>query len=91
MRVLVEQTQYVAQSIVNRLQEDRRRVLPLAGKWHDMGKSHPAFQGTIRAADRPNRPDWRKARPAHDFALRARTSFQPFPSIQKAKCFPNSH
>jgi CRISPR-associated endonuclease/helicase Cas3 len=37
------------------------RALSLAGKWHDLGKSHPAFQGCIRSAQRPLRTDLAKA------------------------------
>jgi CRISPR-associated endonuclease/helicase Cas3 len=36
------------------------RVLSLAARWHDWGKSHPAFQGAIRTADRPGRRDLAK-------------------------------
>lgn len=35
-------------------------VLMLAARWHDWGKSHPAFQGAIRAPDRPGRRDLAK-------------------------------
>lgn len=38
-----------------------RRVLELAGRWHDVGKSHEAFQGSIRGAGRPGRRDLAKA------------------------------
>lgn len=38
-----------------------RDVLALAGTWHDVGKSHPAFQGAIQHADRPVRQDLAKA------------------------------
>lgn len=37
------------------------RILRLAGLWHDLGKAHPAFQGAIRADDRPQRQDLAKA------------------------------
>lgn len=36
-------------------------ALRLAALWHDVGKSHPAFQGAIRADDRPERQDLAKA------------------------------
>lgn len=38
------------------------RLLRLGGKWHDVGKAHPAFQGSIRLPGvRPNRQDIAKA------------------------------
>ena len=36
-------------------------LLHLAGRWHDLGKAHPAFQGCIQAYDRPERVDIAKA------------------------------
>ncbi len=40
------------------LQPSVIRVLVLAGRWHDLGKAHPAFQGSIRLLpDRPDRKD----------------------------------
>jgi CRISPR-associated endonuclease/helicase Cas3 len=36
-------------------------ILELASLWHDWGKSHPAFQGCMRGADRPDRSDLAKA------------------------------
>jgi CRISPR-associated endonuclease/helicase Cas3 len=33
----------------------------VAARWHDCGKSHPAFQGAIRHTNRPNRNDLAKA------------------------------
>lgn len=38
-----------------------RDMLMLAGRWHDWGKSHPAFQGAIRISGRPPRSDLAKA------------------------------
>lgn len=49
-------------------------LLHLAGRWHDLGKAHPAFQGAIRPVPgRPARQDlakapapaWRKGRPLY--------------------------
>lgn len=48
-------------SLATNLSADIRRVLSLAGLWHDLGKAHPAFQGTIRSKDRPTRQDLAKA------------------------------
>ena len=36
-------------------------LLNLAGRWHDSGKAHPAFQSSIQAAARPERDDLAKA------------------------------
>ena len=35
-------------------------VIALAARWHDVGKTHPAFQGSMRAASRPARDDLAK-------------------------------
>ena len=37
------------------------QLLHLAGRWHDLGKAHAAFQGCIQADDRPGRDDIAKA------------------------------
>ena len=36
-------------------------LLHLAARWHDAGKAHPAFQGSIQADGRPQRDDVAKA------------------------------
>lgn len=36
-------------------------ALRIAGLWHDLGKAHPAFQGSIRSHDRAARADLAKA------------------------------
>lgn len=46
-----------------KLPEALRAILVLAGRWHDLGKAHPAFQGAIRLDDRPDRQDLAKAPP----------------------------
>jgi len=38
-------------------------VLEQAGQWHDLGKAHAAFQGSIAADNRPQRADLAKAPP----------------------------
>lgn len=39
-------------------------LLALAARWHDYGKAHPAFQGSIRlSSERPDRQDLAKAPP----------------------------
>ncbi len=43
------------------LPERLREILALAGRWHDLGKAHPAFQGAIRDSGRPARDDLAKA------------------------------
>lgn len=44
------------------LPDEILRILVLAGVWHDLGKSHPAFQGAIRPIPgRPGRQDLAKA------------------------------
>ena len=40
---------------------DKAALLHLAGRWHDLGKAHPAFQGSMQADDRPERDDIAKA------------------------------
>ena len=42
------------------LNDELRHILTVAGRWHDWGKSHPAFQGAMRATDRPARNDLAK-------------------------------
>ncbi|MDQ3366565.1 MAG: CRISPR-associated endonuclease Cas3'' [Myxococcota bacterium] len=52
----------VARSIASALGLDARmaEILVLAARWHDLGKAHPVFQGTIRNG-RPDRQDLAKA------------------------------
>ena len=38
-----------------------RECLEIAGRWHDVGKAHGAFQGAISDPDRPERNDLAKA------------------------------
>ncbi|MDF1663889.1 MAG: CRISPR-associated helicase Cas3' [Planctomycetota bacterium] len=54
------------QIIAHALKLDSKTVklLDLAARWHDLGKSHPAFQGSIssqKRSDRPGRSDLAKA------------------------------
>ncbi|MCY3018309.1 MAG: CRISPR-associated endonuclease Cas3'' [Planctomycetota bacterium] len=43
------------------LPQELRKVLMLTGRWHDLGKAHPAFQGAILDSARPDRADLAKA------------------------------
>ncbi|MBA3708741.1 MAG: DEAD/DEAH box helicase [Planctomycetes bacterium] len=43
------------------LSEPLVHLLDLAGRWHDAGKAHPAFRGSIIAHDAPDRKDLAKA------------------------------
>lgn len=40
-----------------KLSEELKQSLRLAARWHDWGKSHPAFQGSIRGSGTVTRPD----------------------------------
>lgn len=60
-REVAEQARELAQALG--IQGPYARALTLAGRWHDLGKAHPAFQGSIRpaAGARPQREDIAKA------------------------------
>lgn len=51
----------VASGLAEKLASKHALVFEIASLWHDVGKAHPAFQGSIRRADRPPREDLAKA------------------------------
>ena len=57
-REVSESARAIAQKIG--LSKTLQDLLELAALWHDWGKSHPAFQGAIRGANRPPRTDLAK-------------------------------
>lgn len=50
-----------ARAIANALVPEFVDLFDVAGRWHDAGKAHPAFAGSIVGAERPDRPDLAKA------------------------------
>ena len=57
-------------------------LLHLAGRWHDLGKAHAAFQNSIQAEDRPARNDVAKA-PDIAWPCSTRDMYQIDPSDQR--------
>jgi len=55
------ETGQLARELASELIPELARVLELAGRWHDAGKVFPAFQDSIRHANRPGRHDLAKA------------------------------
>ena len=51
----------LARTLAARLAPRHTQILELAGRWHDVGKAHDCFQGSIRRDDRPTRQDLAKA------------------------------
>jgi CRISPR-associated endonuclease/helicase Cas3 len=64
------ETGAIAAHIANRVGSSLGALLDLAGKWHDIGKAHPAFQHSIRCDERPWRCDLAKA-PAHAWSRKS--------------------
>lgn len=60
-----------AAALAHRLVPALAPLFDLAGRWHDVGKAHPAFQASIIATDRPPRSDLAKA-PGQAWADRRR-------------------
>ncbi len=55
------QTGMVAKTIAESLLLEHAMLFEIAGRWHDAGKVHPAFNNSIAGENRPNRNDLAKA------------------------------
>ncbi len=55
------ETGRLARGIADILAKELADLFDLAGRWHDVGKVFPPFQGSIVSADRPARSDLAKA------------------------------
>jgi CRISPR-associated endonuclease/helicase Cas3 len=55
------QTGALAKEISNLLVPAYANLFELTGRWHDVGKVHPAFNNSIKPENRPNRSDLAKA------------------------------
>lgn len=55
------QTGIVAKAIAESLPSDHAMLFEIAGRWHDAGKVHPAFNNSIAGDNRPSRNDLAKA------------------------------
>ncbi len=51
----------LARTLAEHLDPRHTQIFGLAGGWHDLGKAHLCFQGSIRRGDRPVRQDLAKA------------------------------
>lgn len=64
----------LAFNIASVLLPDKAWLLNLAGRWHDAGKAHEAFQNSIAGNERPDRRDLAKA---PDYAWLAKPKLYP--------------
>jgi CRISPR-associated endonuclease/helicase Cas3 len=55
------ETARIAREIARVLNKKYEGLYGLIGRWHDVGKGHPAFNGSIGGEDRPDRSDLAKA------------------------------
>lgn len=55
------QTGALASRLAQELVPSLAALMDLAGRWHDVGKAHPAFQNSIVGSGRPDRQDLAKA------------------------------
>ncbi|MEJ5357901.1 MAG: helicase-related protein [Desulfobacterales bacterium] len=51
----------IARRLAEKLIPPKTHLFDLAGRWHDAGKAHPAFQASIVSENRPQRNDIAKA------------------------------
>ena len=78
------ETGNIARGIAETLIPERASLLGLCGRWHDLGKAHPAFQGSIVGENRPDRPDIAKAEPG---AWLSRHRLYPMPGEKRRAGF----
>lgn len=55
------ETGHIARKIARIISPEHEALLGIVGRWHDVGKAHPAFNNSINSPERPDRRDLAKA------------------------------